>query len=159
MSAGIARLGAFVRLDTGRMVRTGVPEVVFAEAHVDLDGLDTRLADTRFSLASDVDSPMLGARGAATVFGPQKHASPGEVAQLERPLSMFAARVTAVVWRDYTNHPVPAPLAEPGSQPCPYPARAANRASTSSVASWASRTQSAAVRWWSSARAAWTSRA
>jgi len=37
--------------------------------------------------ALDVDNPLLGAAGAATVYGPQKGASPRQVAELERRLA------------------------------------------------------------------------
>ncbi|WFB36736.1 glycerate kinase [Kiritimatiellota bacterium B12222] len=44
----------------------------------------------------DVTNPLLGEKGAATVFGPQKGASPEQVAQLERGLT----RLAEVVARD-----------------------------------------------------------
>lgn len=47
-------------------------------------------------VASDVDSPLLGADGAAEVFGPQKGAGPDDVRALEEGL----ARLDAVVRRD-----------------------------------------------------------
>ncbi|AXI81174.1 glycerate kinase [Peterkaempfera bronchialis] len=49
---------------------------------IDLSGLDARLADTGLVLASDVDNPLLGEKGAAAVYGPQKGAGPGDVARL-----------------------------------------------------------------------------
>ncbi|MEV6769235.1 glycerate kinase [Nocardia sp. NPDC051030] len=42
------------------------------------------------TVASDVDNPLLGQRGAAAVYGPQKGAGPAEVADLERGLTRFA---------------------------------------------------------------------
>ncbi|UFS97630.1 glycerate kinase [Nocardia huaxiensis] len=47
-------------------------------------------------VASDVDNPLLGARGAAHVYGPQKGAGPDDVEELERGL----ARLADVVRRD-----------------------------------------------------------
>jgi glycerate kinase len=41
-------------------------------------------------LLTDVDAPLLGARGAAAAFGPQKGATPAEVAQLEQGLALLA---------------------------------------------------------------------
>ncbi|MDR1634108.1 MAG: glycerate kinase [Bifidobacteriaceae bacterium] len=41
-------------------------------------------------LLVDVNSPLLGPRGAAAVFGPQKGASPGQIAQLEAGLERLA---------------------------------------------------------------------
>ncbi|HEV2634883.1 MAG TPA: glycerate kinase [Actinocrinis sp.] len=55
-------------------------------AAADLSGLDPRVRRTRFLLASDVDNPLLGPNGAAAVYGPQKGASPADVALLEAGL-------------------------------------------------------------------------
>lgn len=46
-------------------------------------------------LAADVDNPLLGPDGAAAVYGPQKGASPSDVATLEAGLARFAAVVSA----------------------------------------------------------------
>ena len=56
---------------------------------IDFTGFDPRLDETRFVLASDVDNPLLGAEGAAAVFGPQKGASPADVAALDAALAHF----------------------------------------------------------------------
>ncbi len=54
---------------------------------IDASGRDPRVARTRFFVASDVDSPLTGPRGAARVFGPQKGATPEQVASLDRGLN------------------------------------------------------------------------
>ncbi|MGW2367310.1 glycerate kinase [Streptomyces sp. NPDC001667] len=59
-------------------------------AAADLSGLDPRLARTRFVLASDVDNPLTGPKGAAAVYGPQKGASPDDVAALDAALARYA---------------------------------------------------------------------
>ncbi|MGI5130076.1 glycerate kinase [Pseudonocardia sp. CA-107938] len=59
-------------------------------AAVDLAGLDDRLADVEFVLASDVDNPLAEA---PAMYGPQKGASPADVAILERGLARLAALV------------------------------------------------------------------
>ncbi|MEV6794330.1 glycerate kinase [Streptomyces sp. NPDC051320] len=56
----------------------------------DLSGLDARLADTEIVLASDVDNPLTGPKGAAAVYGPQKGAAPGDVETLDAALGHFA---------------------------------------------------------------------
>ncbi|MDP9222119.1 MAG: glycerate kinase, partial [Actinomycetota bacterium] len=60
-------------------------------ATVDLAALDPRLAGVDFVLASDVDNPLLGPRGAAHVYGPQKGASPQDVELLDAALAKLAA--------------------------------------------------------------------
>ncbi len=66
-------------------------------AQVDLTGLDPRLADTSFVLATDVDNPLLGVHGAAAVYGPQKGAAPADVAVLEQGLARWATVLDAAL--------------------------------------------------------------
>ncbi len=74
-------------------------------ATVDLSGLDPRLADTDFILASDVDNPLLGERGAAHVYGPQKGADPQQVRLLDEALGNWARAVLAAGGRDVAGQP------------------------------------------------------
>jgi len=60
---------------------------------VDISKLDSRLSNTRVRVACDVNNPLLGATGAATVYGPQKGASPEMVSLLEQGLANFASRI------------------------------------------------------------------
>ncbi len=59
-------------------------------ATADLSALDPRLKDTEFVLASDVDNPLTGPTGAASVYGPQKGADPARVHALDAALTRFA---------------------------------------------------------------------
>ncbi|MET9138819.1 glycerate kinase [Streptomyces parvulus] len=61
-----------------------------ALASADLSGLDPRLAEVELVLASDVDNPLTGPKGAPAVYGPQKGASPDDVAALDAALAHFA---------------------------------------------------------------------
>lgn len=72
---------------------------------IDASGLDARLAKVRIDVASDVDNPLCGPRGAAHVFGPQKGATPGQVAQLDAALARFAEASAAHLGRDVQSHP------------------------------------------------------
>ncbi|MEV3992723.1 glycerate kinase [Streptomyces sp. NPDC049837] len=60
-------------------------------ATADLSGLDARFADVDLVLASDVDNPLTGPKGAPAVYGPQKGASPEDVAELDAALAHFAS--------------------------------------------------------------------
>jgi glycerate kinase len=62
-------------------------------AHIDLSGLDPRLQACRIDVACDVDNPLLGPDGASAVFGPQKGATPEQVAILDRNLAHYAALI------------------------------------------------------------------
>ncbi|GAA2198389.1 glycerate kinase [Streptomyces bangladeshensis] len=59
-------------------------------ARADLSGLDPRLSSVELVLASDVDNPLTGPKGAPAVYGPQKGASPDDVATLDAALAHFA---------------------------------------------------------------------
>nr|WP_202468972.1 glycerate kinase [Streptomyces sp. SID2888] len=59
-------------------------------ARADLSGLDPRLASVDLVLASDVDNPLTGPKGAPAVYGPQKGASPDDVAALDAALVHYA---------------------------------------------------------------------
>ena len=56
---------------------------------IDFSGFDSRLDEARFVLASDVDNPLLGTEGAPAIFGPQKGATPEDVATLDAALQHF----------------------------------------------------------------------
>ncbi|MEW2077236.1 glycerate kinase [Streptomyces sp. NPDC013433] len=59
-------------------------------ASADLSGLDPRLGEVELVLASDVDNPLTGPKGAPAVYGPQKGASPEDVEALDAALAHFA---------------------------------------------------------------------
>jgi len=55
-----------------------------------LADLDPDLGGIRLSVATDVTNPLLGATGAAAIYGPQKGATPEQVARLDGRLAHFA---------------------------------------------------------------------
>lgn len=59
-------------------------------ATVDLTPLKPLINGVSFILLTDVDNPLLGPQGAAEIYGPQKGASPSDVAKLDRALARFA---------------------------------------------------------------------
>ncbi|MEU3606614.1 glycerate kinase [Streptomyces sp. NPDC035033] len=59
-------------------------------ASADLTGLDPRFAEVEFILASDVDNPLTGPKGAPAVYGPQKGATPEDVETLDAALAHYA---------------------------------------------------------------------
>jgi glycerate kinase len=65
-------------------------------ARIDLRGLDRAVRDVEIVVATDVRNPLIGPQGASVVYGPQKGASPEDVARLDQALGYFAA----VVHRD-----------------------------------------------------------
>ena len=59
-------------------------------ASADLSDLDPRFASVELVLASDVDNPLIGPKGAPAVYGPQKGASPDDVEALDAALAHYA---------------------------------------------------------------------
>lgn len=71
---------------------------------LDLAGLKARLAGVSFTVACDVDNPLLGPDGAAAVFGPQKGANSAEVEQLETALTVWAQVVADTTGADLADY-------------------------------------------------------
>jgi len=69
-------------------------------ASLHLEDLRERLGGVEILVAGDVDNPLLGPRGAARVFGPQKGADPEQVAWLESALDRWAGVVRDSIGRD-----------------------------------------------------------
>ena len=82
-------LGAKLLDGKGRKIGFGGGEIEKVEK-IDLKFMDKRIPGTEFIIASDVRNPLLGPRGAARVYGPQKGATPKIVEKLERGLSHLA---------------------------------------------------------------------
>ncbi|MEV6162965.1 glycerate kinase [Streptomyces sp. NPDC052052] len=60
-------------------------------AEADLSGLDPRVADVDLILASDVDNPLTGPKGAPAVYGRQKGATDDDIAVLDAALAHYAS--------------------------------------------------------------------
>ncbi len=66
-------------------------EALLDLASIDMRGLDPALAGVGFLVACDVDNPLCGPEGASAVYGPQKGATPEDVAVLDHALGHYAA--------------------------------------------------------------------
>ncbi|WP_105634792.1 glycerate kinase [Cronobacter dublinensis] len=73
--------------------------------HIEMSGLDPRLAHTTFTVACDVDNPLCGAKGASAIFGPQKGATPEVVAQLDAALRRFGTTLEAATGKSIISAP------------------------------------------------------
>jgi len=74
-------------------------------ARLDLGSLADGLAGVEIVVACDVDNPLLGARGATAVYGPQKGADPDDLVTLEEGLTRWADAVHAATGQDFRNAP------------------------------------------------------
>ncbi|MBI3751469.1 MAG: glycerate kinase [Chloroflexi bacterium] len=69
----------------GATVRGPAPGAAdWTGVEVALETLDPRLASVAVRVACDVDNPLLGSRGAAATYAPQKGATPADVSTLDR---------------------------------------------------------------------------
>lgn len=103
-AGALAALGARFLDADGRQLEP-VPESLATVARLDLTGLDPRLAQVDLAIACDVDNPLLGAQGAAAVYGPQKGATPADVAFLDDVLARLADAMAAATARDVRSLP------------------------------------------------------
>jgi glycerate kinase len=72
---------------------------------IDVGARDPRLYDVAVQVATDVDNPLTGPTGAAAVYGPQKGATPEEVARLDAALARFASVVRRDLGMDLEGWP------------------------------------------------------
>ncbi len=86
----LTALGARLLDADGKPVEPG--GAALAElAEADLSGLDPRFADVDLVLASDVDNPLTGPKGAPEVYGRQKGATEDDIAVLDAALAHYAS--------------------------------------------------------------------
>lgn len=98
--AGMARaLGVRFTADDGQELPDGGAALTHLK-HIDLDGLDPRLRESKITVACDVDNPLCGPRGASAVFGPQKGATQEMVAELDEALAHFSVIAQKATGRD-----------------------------------------------------------
>ena len=87
--------------DAEGKVLTPSGEAMCRVARVDATNVDVRLAKCEIVVASDVDNPLSGKRGAAWVYAKQKGATPAMIDALDEGMHRFAE----VVGGDYHNLP------------------------------------------------------
>jgi len=87
-------LGASFRDRQGQPLQAGGGSLIEIET-IDITGLDPRLDRVQIQVICDVDNPLLGERGAARVFAPQKGATAQQVTELETGLAHFADVIDA----------------------------------------------------------------
>ncbi len=74
-------------------------------AHIDSSRLDARLKNVEITIASDVNNPLCGPKGASAVFGPQKGVTADQVMTLDRALAHFADLCAQVLGQDHRQDP------------------------------------------------------
>jgi glycerate kinase len=72
---------------------------------IDISQLDPRLKSVDIEVACDVNNPLYGPSGAASVFGPQKGATPEMIALLDEAMQNYAERLQETMDVDVTTMP------------------------------------------------------
>ena len=103
-------IGALQALGVSFLDRHGKPvghggAGLLAIASIDLSNLNSSLKRTEILVACDVDNPLIGPKGAAAVFGPQKGATPAMVKKLDHGLARLAALITRKTRKDFARIP------------------------------------------------------
>ncbi len=103
--AGMAQaLGAKLLNRAGKQIAFGggnLGEIV----SIDMSSFDSRVKNTKVLVASDVDNPLCGPKGAASVYGPQKGATPEMVKILEKNLTHFAMMIKKYLNKEVKDIP------------------------------------------------------
>ena len=89
----------------GILAALGLAMTIEPAVIVHLEELDPRLAEVSLRIACDVTNPLLGPRGAAAVYGPQKGASPADVRELDAALGRWADALEAATGRRERDTP------------------------------------------------------
>jgi glycerate kinase len=74
-------------------------------ASIDQSGINSKLLSAKIEVASDVDNPLYGKKGAAYVYGPQKGADPEMVKVLDEGLKNYAKIVARDLKKDIADLP------------------------------------------------------
>lgn len=72
-------------------------------AKIECQGAHPALRDSHFTIASDVDNPLLGERGATRIYALQKGADGAMVEELEQGMANYAERVQEAINKDFSN--------------------------------------------------------
>jgi len=72
---------------------------------IDISKMDERIKKTKILIASDVDNPLTGPKGAAKVYAPQKGATPSMVERLEKNLKKYASIIKRDLKKDIKDIP------------------------------------------------------
>ena len=74
-------------------------------ARIDIKGLDKRLIESRFTIATDVKNPLLGENGATYVYAKQKGCTEEDLPRMERGMAHYAELLRKLSFKDFSTVP------------------------------------------------------
>jgi glycerate 2-kinase len=102
-SGALLALGARFLDENGRPIMQQGGRILGKVASIDLSQIDSNWADCEVNILVDVDNLPTGERGAATVFGPQKGATPEQIPTLDAGIKNFLTHLEAASGRQVLN--------------------------------------------------------
>ncbi len=103
--AGLAMaLGAVLLDKNGKPVGYGGGELKKIQT-IELSRLNPKIKSTEFIIASDVDNPLTGPKGASLVYAPQKGASIDMAKQLDKNLEHYAEKLSFTFGKNFKQIP------------------------------------------------------
>ncbi|HBC85995.1 MAG TPA: glycerate kinase [Lentisphaeria bacterium] len=69
-------------------------------SRIDISGASSLFSETGMEIICDVENPLLGTKGSAAIYAPQKGATPSQVKTLEKGLVIFADKVRKYTKKD-----------------------------------------------------------
>ena len=103
--AGIAQALGIVFLDAKKRPLLPGAQPLLQLRSLDMASVTKAWRGVTIYAVADVTNPMLGPRGSARVFGPQKGATPAQVRTLEKALSVYARVVKKTTGKDIAHTP------------------------------------------------------
>lgn len=91
--AGLSKAMGVRFLDKNATELKPIPEDLLHLDHIDISGIDARIFQCKIIVLCDVDNLLLGDKGAAATFGPQKGARPSDLPKLEQGLKNISDAV------------------------------------------------------------------
>lgn len=88
--AGILKAIGLRFLDRYGKELSGLPESLSALDYIDISGIDQRILKCEITVLCDVDNSLLGEKGAAAIFGPQKGSKVSDIPKLEQALQYLS---------------------------------------------------------------------
>lgn len=101
----IKALGVELYDDEGNIIMGNNVEYLKRLSSFNMKKIDSRIKESKFIIASDVDNPLCGSRGASVIFGPQKGATSEMVETLDKSLYNYGKVITNQFFIDILNIP------------------------------------------------------
>ena len=101
-TGAMSALGVKFLSKYGTQIPMGGGGLVFLES-IDISEIDTRLHEVEIIMACDVDNPLFGENGAASVYAPQKGADIEKVQILDSNLEHYAKVIEAILGIDVSD--------------------------------------------------------